>query len=459
MALAQSATPGYNSPMTPPPLYAHQIEDVAHILKNPKTLNFSSPGTGKTRTCIEAIRARKNEGRTLVLCPKSIMRPAWGNDLDRFAPEISYSIADASHRAEGFFAKTDVVVMNHDGISWLEQCVKQHNPILNDFCQLIIDESTYYKNDSGRTKAICKLKQLFKYRILLTGTPYSNSLTDIWRQAFICDDGERLGNSFYKFRSQVCVAKMLGNGITVWKDKANMEPVIYHLLKDIVIRHKLEDCISIPPNTVQEVVFELNPTHMRIYKELEEEALLTIGEGKVTAINAAVLANKLLQVASGAVYDSTGVVHLLDTDRYELIKDLAEARPQCIIAFHWTHQKTHLQKLLPHAKVIDGTVTIRERNTLVDAFQAGNIPQLLIHPKSGAHGLTLTAGHATIWASPTYSSEEFTQFNNRIYRAGQTKKTETILIQAKNTIEGTVFAKLQGKLTNMHNILTLFEAL
>lgn len=445
--------------MNQPPLYAHQIDDIAHIIANPKTLNFSDPGTGKTRTCIEVIKQRKTEGRTLVLCPKSIMRPAWGNDLDRFAPELSYSIADATHRAEGFHAKTDIVIMNHDGVNWLEKAIRDRIPILNNFCQLIVDESTVFKNDSARTKAIIKLRDHFKYRVLLTGTPYSNSLTDIWRQAFICDNGERLGNSFFRFRSQVCTSRMLGNGISIWEDKANMEPVIYHLLKDIVIRHKLDDCVSIPPNTVQEVTFELNKAHYDIYKELEEEALISINDNKVTAVNAAVLANKLLQVASGAVYDTTGANHLLDTDRYELIRDLALARPQCIIAFHWSHQKAELLKLLPDAKVIDGTVTNTKRTNIVNEFQAGKIPQLLIHPKSGAHGLTLTAGNATIWASPTYSSEEFTQFNNRIYRAGQTKKTETILIQAKNTLEKTVFAKLQGKLTNMHNILRLFETL
>ena len=61
------------------PLFQHQIEDIELTLKHPHVLNFSDAGTGKTRTAIEAIRARKHEGRTLVLCPKSIMYPAWGS--------------------------------------------------------------------------------------------------------------------------------------------------------------------------------------------------------------------------------------------------------------------------------------------------------------------------------------------------------------------------------------------
>lgn len=440
------------------PLFKHQQQDIKFILKNPYVLNFSDAGTGKTRTCIEAIRARKNEGRTLVICPKSIMAPAWGEDLKKFAPELTYSLAYANNRAEAFFSQSDVVITNHDAVTWLDRVVtKDKTPILNNFCQLIVDESTAFKNDSQRSKSLIKLAQQFNYRILLTGTPYTNSLTDVWRQALICDQGKRLGNSFFRFRNQVCVGKQLGNGITIWEDKPNMEPVIYHLLQDICIRHKLEDCLDIPENTIRHVKFELSKTHRSLYHTMEEDAVIEVKEGRVTALNAAVLANKLLQIASGAVYDGAGTHQILDTDRYELIRDLAEARPQVLIAFNWQHQKNQLLKLLPNAAVIDGSVSHTRRTHVVAEFQKGHIPQLLIHPRSGAHGLTLTAGHATIWASPTYSSEEFTQFNRRIYRSGQTKKTETLLICAERTIEQTVYNKLQGKLDRMNNLMSLFD--
>lgn len=404
----------------------------------------------------EVTKARKDEGRTLVICPKSIMQAAWAEDLEKFTPELSYSLAYAHNRAEAFFAKTDIVITNHDAVAWIEKTISKRTPILNNFCQLIIDESTAYKNNSQRSTALTKIKDFFKYRTIMTGTIYSNSLTDIWRQLFIVDDGQRLGNSFYKFRAQVCESRQLGNGISVWTDREGMEPVIFHLINNISTRRTLESCIDIPENTTQTLSVTLNEKHRKLYKQLEEDALLQINNRQITAINAAVLANKLLQIASGAVYDANGEYQLLDTDRYELVRDLAEARPQSIIAFHWRHQKEQLLKLLPHARVIDGTITQEQRDHAINDFQLGLIPQLLIHPKSGAHGLTLTAGYATIWASPTYSAEQFVQFNRRIYRAGQTKKTETLLIQAKNTLEEKAYAKLTGKLTNMQNILDLF---
>lgn len=442
--------------MIAPPLYAHQQADIEFIKAHPRILNFSDCGTGKTRTAIEAIRARKNEGRTLVVCPKSIMQPAWANDIRKFAPELKYSLAYAEGRAEAFHADTDVVIINHDGVKWLADAIKQRSPLLNNFCQCIIDESTAYKNASQRSTAMLALRIFFKYRIIMTGTPYTESLCDIWRQVYIADDGQRLGPSFYRYRDTVAVGKQYGNGATIWEDRAGMEPIIHEKLCDIAIRHRLEDCVDIPPRETIAIPTTLNKQHKKLYDKLYADAILELENGTVNALNAAVLANKLLQVASGAVYDSNGNYHILDSDRYELVAELAKQRPQCVIAFQWNHQKSALQKLLPQAGTIDGTIDIKTRNKLVADFQNGDCPILLIHPKAGAHGLTLTAGHDTIWASPTYSAETFIQFNHRIYRAGQTKKTRTLLITATDTLEPLVYNKLQGKLDKAALILSLF---
>lgn len=439
--------------MTIPALYEHQKKDIQFILSNPIVANLSDPGTGKTRIALEVIRIRRNEGRTLVICPKSIMQPAWGNDIEKFTPELTYNIAYSTNRVEAFTTPSDIVITNHDAVTALVK----NTHLLNNFVQLFIDESTAYKNESQRTKAIFKLTKFFKYRYIMTGTPYTNSITDVWRQAFILDQGQRLGKSFYRFREHVCTSHTLGNGITIWKDKEGIEPVIYQLLSDISIRRTLEECVDIPANTTQIVPFTPNNKHIALYNELEATSILQLKNGTVTAFNAAVLRNKLLQLASGAVYTSNTDYTIIDKARYELIADLALARPQTIIAFLWRHQRDLIFPLLPNAAIIDGTVPIHERNKIVQRYQQGDLHHLLIHPQSGAHGLTLTAGHCTIWASPTYSSESFLQLNRRIYRAGQTKKTETLLIEAKNTVEELVYQKLSGKLEKATLLLNLFN--
>ena len=96
---------------------------------------------------------------------------------------------------------------------------------------------------------------------------------------------------------------------------------------------------------------------------------------------------------------------------------------------------------------------------IVDRFQNGHFQVLFAHPQSASHGLTLTKGTSAIWSSPTYNAEHFQQFNRRIYRAGQTRKTETILIAARNTWEESVYDKLNGKLGRMENLLNILTTL
>ena len=82
---------------------------------------------------------------------------------------------------------------------------------------------------------------------------------------------------------------------------------------------------------------------------------------------------------------------------------------------------------------------------------------LFAHPQSAGHGLTLTKGTATIWASPTYNLEHFLQGNRRIYRAGQTDKTETVIVIASGTIEEHVLVKLQEKDMRQMDLLSMLE--
>ena len=107
--------------------------------------------------------------------------------------------------------------------------------------------------------------------------------------------------------------------------------------------------------------------------------------------------------------------------------------------------------------IIDGVATTDERNRAVELFQAGKIKAIFAHPKSASHGLTLTKGTTTIWCSPTYNVEHFEQFNRRIYRAGQTRKTETLLITATGTIDENAYEILTNKHDKMTNLLELLS--
>ena len=92
-------------------------------------------------------------------------------------------------------------------------------------------------------------------------------------------------------------------------------------------------------------------------------------------------------------------------------------------------------------------------------MQAGQLQVVFCHPQSAGHGLTMTKATTIIWSSPTYNAEHYQQFNRRIYRAGQTQKTEIIQIAAKDTWETQVYEKLDSKLSRMEELLTILTDL
>jgi SNF2 family DNA or RNA helicase len=251
-----------------------------------------------------------------------------------------------------------------------------------------------------------------------------------------------------------------------WVDKPGAEEVVSGLLAGITVRNVFEECHDIPANTMNTVPFYMSAKQAKVYQQMEKNTIALVnGNEIISAANAAVVADKLLQIASGAVYgeDGDSFAHI-DTDRYELTAELVieRARPS-IVFFNWKHQKVGLIKEFQGRgityTVIDGTTTDTKREENVCLFQNGFYKVLLAHPASAAHGLTLTRATTTIWVSPTYNLEHFLQGNKRIYRAGQTEKTETIVILADGTIENHVFNVLNVKNAKQVNLLNLLKRL
>jgi len=418
---------------------------------------FATGNTGKTGVEIIAYAKRPKRKAALVIAPKSLLQAAWENDFRKFAPNIKCSVAFAHNRKKAMSAPADVYITNHDAVKDLLTYPASY---WKKFDTLIVDESTAFKNHtSQRSKALAKLAKHFKYRRIMSGTPTSNGICDLWHQIYILDEGKRLGKSFTGFRNAVCVPEQVGPmpNMVKWHDKEGIEEKIYLLLHDIVIRHKFEECVDIPANHTYSLSYELPKKHMAHYTELQDSSLLLINESSISAVNGAVLYTKLLQAASGAAYDDYGNYTVLDTGRYELVMDLVEERDHSVVFFNWGHQKSELIRIaeareIPYA-VIDGKTPVQEREQITKHYQAGFYRVLFAHPQSAGHGLTLTRGRTTIWASPTYNLEHFQQGNRRIYRISQTQKTETIVIVAPGTVDERVYKALQGKQVRMDALL------
>lgn len=449
-----------------PPLFAHQEANAAFKVTHQRMLDGSDPGTGKTRSTIEAFSRLKTAGivdHMLVLAPLSILRPSWSADCGKFAPHLEVSVATAKDKATAMWpaAQADIYITNHDSVKWLKDIKFSGRWVL------CVDEFPAFKNrTSQRSKALAAMRKCFDYRWLLSGTMNSNGACDIWHPMFLCDDGERLGKQFWGYRAQVCEPKATGPGgqYVEWVDKAYAPTIIADRLKDITFRVKLEDCLDMPEHVRSTMLVEIPKKLMTQYRQLQREAVLEHENGgKISAVHASAKTQKLLQLCSGAVYDGSGGYQVFDTSRTDLAMELVMQREQSVVAFLWQHQKDALIAAaetlgIPYG-VIDGSTKLIDREIAVNRFQAGQLKVIFAHPQSAGHGLTLTNGTATIWPSPTYNAEHFVQFNHRIYRAGQTKRTETICIAAAGTAEEQVYEKLDGKVGRMDELMDMLVGL
>ena len=271
----------------PPPLFKHQAKSVEFMDTRPRVLDASDPGTGKTRVQIELFAARRaaGGGAALVIAPKSLLRSAWEDDFKKFAPQVTVSVAPADKRKQAFNTPADVYVTNTDAVNWL---VKQDAKFFKRFDTLIIDELSAFKHHtSGRSKAMNKIKKHFKCRYGLTGTPNSNTITDLWHQMFILDDGQRLGKSFYQFRNSTQTPEQVGPQANMlkWTDKPGAEIAVGGMIQDMVVRHKFEECLDIPANHEYSVPYHMPPKQAKLYQQFEKNAIAALSSWVMAAFS------------------------------------------------------------------------------------------------------------------------------------------------------------------------------
>ena len=442
--------------------YKHQQETIDRLKKEPRFFDASDMGVGKT-FCqikdIERIIENDPKSKVLILAPKSLLYSVWYNDFKKFAPYIHVSVATApaKKREEAFAAQAQVYVTNIDALKWLSE---KPRSFWKDFSTIIIDESSAIKNNSARTKAALKIRRIFVNRRCLSGTLTAGPLTDMFYQYLFLDDGDHLGTKYGQFQNQCMYFVQEGNDPRYgkWHNKIGKEKVLAYLLKDITIRHELEEVIDMPARISIQHVFTPNNKIKAAYKEMKDYAAVQLKSGEVNAVNAASLTTKLLQIASGSVYDSEGKAHIIDTQRYDLTLDLASQNNHTVVFYNWTSQKNCMMNLANKrnmsATFIDGSVPVKKRYDIVEDFQTGKFQVIFLQLKAASHGITLTKAFTTIWAGPSYLADIVQQANARIFRIGQEHRCITINIEAKGTLDAKVYKALNGKLSSMELLST-----
>jgi SNF2 family DNA or RNA helicase len=203
----------------------------------------------------------------------------------------------------------------------------------------------------------------------------------------------------------------------------------------------------------------------RVYKEMLTKLKLGFQQGTVTAANEGVLFGKLMQIASGTVYTTDKkVVYLDNKPRMDTLVDKIQEAEGKVIVFasfipttELLHQHLNAQKI--PAALINGNVSAKARAQVFYEFQNSVEPRVLVaHPRTMAHGLTLTEANVIIWFTPPPEGlDTYQQACARITRPGQRRTTYIIHLTAA-PIEAKIYRRLQQSASLQGALLEMFEA-
>lgn len=403
--------------------FVHQKETTKACLAYKRLFVLNDMGTGKTLSVLWAcdilFRAKKIR-KVLVICPLSTMRSVWLEEIFYNLPHRTRAIAHGTKEVRRAIINGtyDFTIINHDGVV----------SVFDELCRggfdiIIIDELTAYKSfQATRTKKMIELARKAKAVWGLSGKPTPNSPIEAFSQAHVVNPGNpNLPKYFTQFRDMV----LYRLNMYTWVPRPEATSIVASVLQP-AIRYKLEDCIDMPPIVYKTVDIEFTKEQVKAYADMKEHLYTEFANGEVSAANAAVKLNKLLQISAGAVKRDDGEPQLINCKpRLDALLELLEETPQRKMIVFVTFRasidvvKNYFTEKRISCKVIYGDVSPQKRQEAISEFQNSDLEVLVIQPQSSAHGITLTASSTIVWFSLIPSNELYQQGNARIYRAGQ----------------------------------------
>lgn len=442
----------------------YQKYSIEFVKTHPVAALLLSMGLGKTSTTLTALDDLLFDSfeihKVLVIAPLRVTK-VWLDEVKKWnhLNYLRYSlvVGTEQERKRALWANADIYIINRENVQWLID----ESGIPFDFDTLVVDELSSFKNfKTKRFKSLMKVRPMVKRVIGLTGTPTSNGLMDLWSEFKLLDQGKRLGRFITNYRDQYFRPdKRNGQVIFSYKPLPFAEDAIYDKISDITISMKANDYLNMPELISNHVEVEMSEKEMKVYKELKDELVITLGDEDVTASNAASLSNKLTQMANGAIYLDNHESAIIHDRKLDALEDLIEA--QCgkpvLVAYWFKHDLERIENRLEELKI--NFKEIRTDASIED-WNKGNIEVGLIHPASAGHGLNLQEGGSTlIWFGLTWSLELYEQTNARLYRQGQKDRCVVIEhIVTKGTIDEQIIKTLEEKDKSQSRLIDAVKA-
>lgn len=442
--------------------HEYQRFAIEKIIELPETGLLMDMGLGKTVITLTAINCLMYDmfevSKVLVIAPKRVAEDTWTTEAGKWDHlqhlQISRVLGGQKERMTALAAEADIYVINRENVVWLvEQCRRSWS-----FDMIVVDElSSFKSNQAKRFKALKQVRPLASLFVGLTGTPAPNGLLDLWPQMYLIDRGERLGKNITGYRNRYFYpGKSNGYVVYSYEPKPGAEEAIQKKISDICISMKADDYLQMPDLIINDIPVYLNMREMERYQELEQEKLMDVDGEQITALNAASVYNKLLQMANGGVYTDDGNVVDIHSQKLEAlgeILDTANGQP-VLVFYNFRHDYERLISAFKNYK----PRTLKDQKDIQD-WNAGRIPLLLAQPASMGHGLNLQAGgHIIVWYGLNWSLELYQQANARLYRQGQKQGVIIHRLVAKGTVDEDVIKRLERKDTTQDSLLDALKA-
>lgn len=341
--------------------------------------------------------------------------------------------------------------INREALGWLVEYHRERQ-MGWPYDDLIYDESSDLgDHNNNRFKAAQQARPYVKSFIQMTATPAAEGYGKLFSQVALMDKGERFGLGITKWREE----HFTYNSRTFsYKLRKGHDKVISSQIADICLVAKAEDHLPKVATHWTDLTrrIELGPELRAMEAEFIESKILRLSDeydaegipdDYIEADNPASLSQKLLQFCSGAVYDENKKVRLIHDHKIEELRQLIEELDgePLMLTYWWQSSLARLKKAFPKMQVMD------RKGSQQEAWNAGKIKLLALHPQGSEFGLNLQKGpgHDMAHFDIFWSYEKWYQIHKRLARQGQTRPVRSWPLVVVGSADEIAVKRLQAK--------------